>query len=875
MTEKLQPQQRRRHVGAIEKREKSAQGLCDIEVAASRSKHGSNRLEKQRGKSLARRFVENLCDPIIKILIAALALEVIFTLGRCNLVEVGGIIAAILIATVVSTLSEYGSERAFARIEQQSSRERSRVLRNGAVASIGTDDIVVGDIVLLSAGERIPADGDIIEGEVSVDQSALNGENIEVHKSPSPSRSWELDESGRVFRGTVVTAGEGRIRIGRVGGETFYGMVATDVQDETRISPLKLRLSRLASQISKLGYIVALLVGVIYLFEAIVVDNSFDPACIWAMLSDVGGLFRLLIHALTLMITVVVVAVPEGLPMMITVVLSANMRRMVRDGVLVKKLVGIETAGSLNILFTDKTGTLTTGVMTVDSVITSHGEFKSIEALRHSGAYDRLLRSAVYNTSARVEHDGIVGGNATERAISEFFGKERCKPVGVRAFLPFSSDTKRSSVLLDDGMHLVKGAPEAIISSSRAAVMADGEICADDLAYVRQKYDAAVSSGHRVIAVAEQRDDVTVFVALIVLRDKLRRGVRSAVERIHRAGISVVMVTGDSLATAVGIARECDIYRRGSRDIAIDGETLRAMSDDELREKIKDIKVVARALPRDKSRLVRLSQALDLVVGMTGDGVNDAPSLKLADVGFAMGSGTEIAKCAADIVILDDSIVSIANTILYGRTIFKSIRHFITFQLIMNFAACGITLLGPIIGVDNPITIIQMLWVNIIMDTLGGLAFAGEAPHAYYMRERPKRRNEPIISRDMLLHIIPNGIYTLALLVAFLSLDMFSDLFVNSAHHLSAFYALFIFSGLANCFSARADRFWLFSGIGKNRLFVFIMLFISVIQLLMIYLGGSLFRSAPLTPTELGTVVALALSVIAFDLLRRVIKKLS
>ncbi|MBQ8372145.1 MAG: calcium-translocating P-type ATPase, PMCA-type [Clostridia bacterium] len=850
-------------------------GLSVQEVERSRKRHGTNALKRQKSKGIVRRFFENLSDPIIKILIAALVLEVVFTLGNCNLVEVFGILAAILIATVVSTASEYGSERAFARIEAESREGVVRVVRDGLPMEIPSDDVVVGDVMLLSAGEKIAADGDIIDGSISVNQSALNGENIEVSKSACPSAGWELDERGRAFRGSIVTAGEAVMRVGRVGGDTFYGMVATDVQDETRVSPLKLRLGKLAGQISRLGYVVALIVGLIYLFNTFVVDNGFVAEAILSSIRDTGFLCRSLIHALTLMITVVVVAVPEGLPMMITVVLSANMKRMVKDNVLVKKLVGIETAGSLNILFTDKTGTLTTGVMAVDSVITADGVYKTLAALRKSGAFTPLILSAVYNTEAKRGDGGIVGGNATERAIAEFFVGEEAPRVAIKEFSPFSSDTKCSSVTLEGGRHLIKGAPESILARTRLAATEDGDVRADSLDGVKKRYYEEMKKGHRVIAVAEERQSGLVFVALIVLKDKLRRGVRAAVKEITDAGIQIVMVTGDNLATASSIAEECGIYRPSAGHIALGGEELRAMSDEELLACLPRLRVVSRALPRDKSRLVRLSQQLELVVGMTGDGVNDAPSLKLADVGFAMGSGTDIAKGAGDIVILDDSIGAIAKTILYGRTIFKSIRKFITFQLIMNFAACGITLIGPFIGVDNPITIIQMLWVNIIMDTLGGLAFAGEAPHAYYMKEKPKRRDEPILSRGAVWHIIPNGLFTLGLLVGFLSLDYFGGFYPDASHHLCAFYALFIFAGLANCFSARAERFFVFSGIGKNRLFILIMMFISAIQLCIIYFGGSLFRSVPLAPRELGLVLLLALSVFAFDLVRRVIRKLS
>ena len=853
-------------------------GLTDKEVETSREKYGRNSLTRIKGKGIVRRFFENLSDPIIRILIAALALEVAFTFGNCNLIEVFGIIAAILIATTVSTLSEYGSEKAFSKIAKESSDVKAVAIRNGVRVRVNAEDVVVGDLICLSRGERVQADGKIVSGEVFVDQSALNGENAEVRKWSSGKSDGALSDEGSVFRGTLIVDGEAVMKVARIGPATYYGKLAEDVQSETRESPLKIRLSKLAKQISIIGYAVAILVGLTYLFNVFVVEEGFVTWRIALALSDTKKLLTHLLRALTLMITVVVVAVPEGLPMMITVVLSANMKRMVRDNVLVKKLVGIETAGSLNILFTDKTGTLTTGKLSVDRIITEGGVYKSLKHLKNSPAIFReFLLSAKINTDCSVEENGINGGNSTDRAIAEFFLSESLSPPRIKERVPFNSEIKLSSVTLSDGRVLIKGAPEAILQRARLVMDENGDTYASDLSNIRREYSSAVSRGERVIAVAigncDSGDRLT-LIGLIVLKDKLRSGVKRAVESMQKAGVQIVMLTGDNIDTAVSIAEECGFYRKRCDNIAITSDQLAAMSDSELAEMLPSLRVVARALPQDKSRLVRVSANCNLVVGMTGDGINDAPSLKLADVGFAMGSGTEIAKSAGDIVILDDSFEAISKTVLYGRTIFKSIRKFITFQLIMNLAACGITLIGPYIGVDTPITIIQMLWVNIIMDTLGGLAFAGESPLGYYMLEKPKRRDEPILSRDMLSHVAINGLYTLVLLVIFLSSRFFKGFYGSADRHMTAFYALFIFSGIINSFTARSDRVFIFFGILKNKLFLLIMSFITVIQMLIIYFGGSIFRSTPLTLRELLSVFLLSASVILFDSFRRIITKL-
>ena len=361
------------------------------------------------------------------------------------------------------------------------------------------------------------------------------------------------------------------------------------------------------------------------------------------------------------------------------------------------------------------------------------------------------------------------------------------------------------------------------------------------------------------------------------MKDKIRGGVTQSVKQVLRAGIQIVMITGDSKETASSIAEECGILNQRAGHIAVSSEELRKMSDEEIKKILPKIRVISRALPQDKTRMVKLSQELDLVVGMTGDGINDAPSLKLADIGFAMGSGTDIAKSASDIVILDNSFLAISKTILYGRTIFKSIRKFITFQLTMNIAACGVTLIGQLIGIDTPITIIQMLWINIIMDTLGGLAFAGEPALDYYMNEKPKDRNEEILSREMLHQIFVTGAYTLLLCILFLTSyvtrTMYGGIYPTEKFY-TAFYALFVFSGIFNCFLARCSRLWLLSNIGKNKPFIFIMLSICVIQIGMIYFGGALFRCVPLLTHELSFVILLASTVIPFEMIRRFVYKL-
>lgn len=860
---------------------KKIEGLSDKEVLVSRKEHGDNTLKKEKTKSFFRRFLDNLTDPIIRILLIALGIQIVVTMGNCNFLEIVGIVVAILISTTVSTVSEHTSEKSFEKMRDNELNDKVSVLRNGNVEQLDIAEIVVGDIIYLNAGGKIPADGELIEGDLLVDQSSLNGESAEIRKIPGKGGGWDLLSESKVFRGSSITSGSGIMKVLRVGTSTFYGMVATDVQTETRESPLKLRLGKLASQISKIGYIMAIIVAVAYLFNTLVIDNGFDLIKITNSIKDYKHLLETLLHALTLMITVVVVSAPEGLPMMITVVLSANMKKLIKNNILVKRMVGIETAGSMNILFTDKTGTITEGKPKCEKIICDSGEFSSITGLRKCVAiYEKLCLCAKYNTDVKKENGVLIGGNSTDRAIFELFENEVDHSPSIVEKTSFTSELKYSSIKLKNGETIIKGAAEIVLSSCNSIMRSDGTICDLNREQYFSKYKKASSSGSRVIAVAvsHEGNSQNSLIALIVMKDRIRLDVREAIKSISGAGIQTVMVTGDSKETATAIAMEGGILKSYYEGAVLSADELRSMTDEEVKNALPRLRVIARAMPRDKTRIVKLAQELNLVVGMTGDGINDAPSLKLADVGFAMGSGTDIAKSAADVVILDDSISAIEKTVLFGRTIFKSIRKFITFQLIMNIAACGVSIIGQFIGVEAPITIIQMLWVNIIMDTLGGLAFAGEPASPHYMREKPKTRDEQILSRDMLHQIGYTGIYTLALSIFFLSSPLVRKYYGfshSTAAFYTAFYALFIFSGIANCFTARSERLWILSDIGKNIAFISIMIGICIIQIAMIYFGGEVFRCVPLTLGELVMSISLAFTVIPFECVRRIVKKLS
>ncbi len=870
------------------------QGLGEEQVRASREAHGANVLSRKKKKGFIRQFVGNLGDPIIKVLLCALGIHILLMFRQADWFETVGIAVSVFLATLISTLSEYGSEAAFARLSESCRAGEVRVRRAGGVRQIPTEEIVVGDVVLLQAGDMIPADGRVLAGSIFVDQSSMTGESGEVHKHAAGGGERGPQSPWAVFGGCTVLRGEGEVLIEAVGDATFLGGISEQVQTEVRDSPLKVRLGKLAGQISRLGYTAAVLVAAVYLIHAFVLDAGFDSTEMLTRLRDWSFVLEHVFRALTLGLSVVVMAVPEGLPMMIAVVLSSNVRRMIRDNVLVRKPAGIEAAGSMNILFTDKTGTLTHGKMRATALYLGTGEELSLPTEK-SALGQIYAEACLGNTSSIAERDSMgrlraIGGNATDRALFESALSDpgRLSEIRDAAWkLAFDSERKYAVASVGGRVH-VKGAPERLLPHVRWVLDARGREVAADAGKLQELVPRLSASGNRVLALAYSRTAGTreqyaagafgplVLIGLAVLEDGLRKEAPRAVASLRGAGVQVVMITGDGKQTAERIARSCGILG-GGIDVVLDGGELAAMTDTEVRAILPRLGVVSRALPSDKSRLVRLAQAESLVVGMTGDGINDAPALRLADVGFAMGDGTSVAREAGDIILLDNNLASVVNAVLYGRTVFKSIRKFIVLQLTMNFCAVGVSMLGPFLGYDAPVTVVQMLWINMIMDTLGGLAFAGEAPRSFYLKEKPKRRDEPILCGYMIFQILWQGLATIGVCLSLLVVPAISGRFrtaPDDIYLLTAFFALFIFMSVCNCFGARTDRLSLFAGIGKNPGFIGIMLAVTVIQIAFVYLGGVVLRTAPLTPAELGFTFSLALLAIPTELLRKIVWRL-
>ena len=857
-------------------------GLNSKEVAESRQKHGANTLTQIPPDPLWKKILEGFKDPMIMILLVALIVQVVlFFLKQAEWFEPVGILIAILIANGVASISESSQEsKASALKAEEEAKEMAKVIRDGSLAEIHVSEVVVGDIVFLQAGDKIPADGEIVDGTIKVDQAALNGETEEATKKPKDNADAQYDikdllNKNYAYRGTVVCGGEAYMEVKVVGDKTLFGELALEVQEETRETPLQVKLGKLAGQISMFGYIGA---------AAIVIGILAKTLLTGALPEGIFQWIRLIMDAITVAVTIIVCAVPEGLPMLTSILLSLQSLKMAKDNVLVRKINGLETAGSLSILFSDKTGTITEGRLSVVELVTGNVRpFDALNKMPSALAMDVITGIGV-NNSASVSGGAIIGGNSTDRALMSFLvDSEATKSMNkeeVRAFNAFDSNKKSSSVTVcRDGETItyIKGAPEKIIENCTKYIDENGaEKELVEKNFLTAYLDTQAGRSMRLLAVAkakgEKDDSDLTLVCLISIRDNVRKEAVEAIREVQNAGIQVVMVTGDRKETAVAIAKEAGLLVR-PEDLALTSAEMADKSDDELKKLLPNLRVVARALPTDKSRLVRIAQDLNLVVGMTGDGVNDSPALKKADVGFAMGSGTEVAKEAGDITILDDNFSSIEKAILYGRTMFKSIRKFLIFQLTVNVAAVLSCFLGPMFGENVVMTVIQLLLINLAMDTLAAIAFGSEPALKEYMKDKPIPRSESIVTKEMFTEILISAFYITFICLAILFVKPVRDLFgnVDITYLKTALFATFMMAITFNGFNARTSHLNPFEGLGRNKNFIIVMLSIIGLQYLFVTFGGKVLEVEPLTLRTWGICALLAFLVIPIDIIRKLI----
>ena len=864
------------------------QGLNDEEVLDNRQKFGDNKIIEAEPETFLDKFKDAFGDPMIKLLIAiACIMAIMAFLGYAEWGELIGIVISVLLVTGISAKTEMSSDNEYRKLKDGTKKELCKVYRNGKIVEIEVDDVVVGDRIIIQSGDKIPADGVLCSGAIAVDNSALNGESEEckkyaitndfIYREVAITGDTFVDKHS-LFRGAVVVNGEGVLEVKKVGMMTMMGEMAKDMQDDDVESPLKVKLSKLADSISKFGYIGAVVIAITLMIHKVIVAGGVSPYF------DLGMMyvFKDLLEVLMLAVVIIVMAVPEGLPLMIAIVLMQNTSKMLQNNVLVRKPIGIETAGSLNILFSDKTGTITKGELEVVEFF--DGDLKdSYQSSKYIKEYMGLCIGK--NTGAMFDNnDKVIGGNATDKALLNFLGKNEMNSLNdikVVKSQGFNSANKYSAAELEN-VTVYKGAPERLLGKATKYINQNGQVLPIDKDKLNAKIDSLADKAMRVLSFAYSESELIedalpdnlVIVGFVGIRDDVRQEAKQAIKEVQNAGVQVVMITGDRKETAVAIAKDSGLIKSDD-ELAFTSEELNKMTDDEIKAVITKIRVIARALPTDKSRMVRIAQELNLVCGMTGDGVNDAPALKRADVGFAMGSGTDVAKEAGSIVILDDNFKSIENAILYGRTIYNNILKFIKFQLTINVAAVAVSAISPFFGVEEPLKITHILWINLVMDGLGALALGAEPALKKYMSEKPKSRTQSLVNKNMMSQVLCAGAWLGVISFAFLKLPFFKEFFENEGQHLTAYFSMFVFSAVANGFNVRSEGINIFDHIKENKGFIKVMLAIVLVQIILTFVGGEIFSCTPFGIKGWLIIIVMSLTMIPVDMLRKIIMKSS
>ena len=876
-------------------------GLTSAQAEKSRAAYGTNAIPEPAWMTFGQAFMETFRDPMIRILLVMVALMItMYFGGHAELYEPVGTIVTVIIVATVTARTNVTSDTEYRALRARTAKDTAKVCRDGGLVVLPVDEIVVGDHVILQGGNKIPADGMLIAGDLRVNNTALNGETEECPKLPSDSQyvfpkeitGDTFVDNATLFRGSIVFDGEGVMEVCRVGIETMMGRMAAELQAREPDSPLQVKLAKLADQISAFGYVSGIVIVSLYMMFFALRAGGLQAYIMlgWSqILVD-------LIQAISLAILIIVCAVPEGLPLMISLVLMQNTSRMLARGVLVRRAVGIETAGSLNILFSDKTGTITGGRLEVVEFFTARGAVIAPE--EHAALFEKLQLAIGMNSAAMYDETGtVVGGNPTDQAVMRFLGVQAYRAmqeneadrVGKRQ--TFNSTNKFSQAELPArGVVVYKGAPEALLARAKYALRADGAIVPFDADALNEKINAYAARAMRVLAFGYSEQSFqknaintdVVLIGLAAIRDDVRPEAREAITEVQAAGVQVVMVTGDRRETAVAIARDAGLLRADG-DLVLTSSDLAQMRDEEVQRVLPQLRVIARALPTDKSRIVRLSQKMNLVVGMTGDGVNDSPALRRADVGFAMGSGTEAARDAGDIVILDDNFRSIKDAILYGRTIYNNILKFCRFQFVINIAAVVVSAIAPFFGIIEPLRVTHLLFINLVMDSLGAIMLGNEPAHESYMREKPRRRDASIVSPAMSVQIVCMGTWLVLLSFFFLTDTRIAAVFDGKAEHYTAYFLLFVLASLMNGFNVRSTGFGIFRGLGENIGFVKVWAMIVLIMAAIInapYLPhdvgawiGGMFSCTPIHAGGWALVFLLAATMIPADLLRKAVWK--
>lgn len=843
-------------------------GLTDQEVLQNRQKYGMNLLTPPKRPSIWKLYLEKFQDPVIKVLLVAAAFSLLISIIESEYAETIGIFFAIFLATGIGFYFEYDANKKFDLLNAVGEETPVMVIRNGKVHEIPKKDIVVGDVVILNTGDEIPADGILLEAvSLQVNESSLTGE-LMVNKTTDEAHFDEeaTYPSNSVMRGTTVTDGHGVMCVERVGDATEIGKVARQATEQSQEqTPLNLQLTKLANLIGKVGFTIATLTFVIFTAKDLYAYLSVTAVTDWHQWLEIA---RIVLKYFMMAVTLIVVAVPEGLPMSVTLSLALNMRRMLKTNNLVRKMHACETMGAITVICTDKTGTLTQNLMQV------------YDAKLDESQKNLIAEGIATNSTAFLEEKEGEGkpsgvGNPTEVALLLWLNEQGMDYISLRNQaktvnqLTFSTERKYMATLVDSSVLntrvlYVKGAPEIVMGKCNLEESRVKQYNEQLLAYQNQAM-RTLGVAYKVIPENSSTDCVELvkeggltFMGIFAISDPIRPDVPDAVKKCQSAGIRVKIVTGDTPGTATEIARQIGLWTSEDTERnRITGVEFAALSDEEALERVVDLKVMSRARPMDKQRLVQLLQQKGEVVAVTGDGTNDAPALNHAQVGLSMGTGTSVAKEASDITLLDDSFHSIATAVMWGRSLYKNIQRFIVFQLTINVVALLSVLLGAFLGTELPLTVTQMLWVNLIMDTFAAMALASIAPSMDVMNEKPRKRTDFIISPAMRNNIFGVGagflIVLMGLLAFFKNMPGGMDV-----HHLTVFFTIFVMLQFWNLFNASVfgTNHSIFKDAGHAMGMLGVALIILVGQFIIVTFGGKVFRTEPLPALEWAYIIA-------------------
>lgn len=869
-------------------KEELMRGLSDSQVNKSKQDFGTNALAKKETESLWSMFIGAFDDIWIKVLCAALVMKIVISVigvfvpalaGENDVVEIISIVLAIALATGFSTLSEYRNSSRSEALQEEYNKTYAKVMRNGKLVNILTSEIVKGDTILVQAGDKVPTDGVLFEGHIKVSQAALNGESRDEDKTAADNldeaESTDYASANKIFMGSVVTSGEGYMVATVIGDASELGKInkalTDDNEEDERKDTSSLKLEVVAAGIGKLGVSAAAIAGVLDVVLNLI--RTDEPITVVYVL-------LLVAEAVMLMASIVIMAVPEGLPMMNSLVQSMNTESMYKKNILVSHKAAFSDSAYMNVLFSDKTGTITQGNLSLVEFITGDG--KIVDHIPNQ----EFIEAITLNNLAKISEGKPIGSNNMDRALLGYalehgYDDSKNDPDKVADISGFDSEKKCATVTLKNGLVYWKGATENIIDKVTHYMLPSGEekeFTAADKKAVEDQMLAQAKRTMKLLSVAKIADGKTVLMAVLCLRDNVRTDAVETVEILNNAGIQVVMVTGDAEETAVAIAKEAGILKDEQNDVVLTHEELEQMSDEELKKKLPNLRVVSRAKPLDKKRLVSISQQLDNVCGMTGDGVNDAPALKQADIGFAMGDGTAVAQEAGDVVILNNSLTSIKDCVLNSRTMSKSVGKFLIFQLTVNISTLLMNIIAPILGWTEPFSIVQILWINLIMDTLAAMAFGGEPILDRYMNEKPALRKDNILTTYIKSAIGTSSVFiTLGSILILENIGGITD-FVTPAgcadpelYEKTFMFAFFIYSIIFNSLNTRSEKFNVFEHIRENKNFIIVMGAIFVLQTIIIEIGGQVFSTTTLNAKALLVSMLLAVLIIPVDMVRKAI----